>query len=158
MFTLFKGALDKWNIIPNFPPIFIPLKVLAWDWVMTACWVLRSRLIHLWRNMNISCIFCFSKSTSISTQYSSLWDTLEMMMFTKYFIKWKWIGRIRWKFGYWFYLKSCIELNTKRWMLYLSNAPLTFCIRIFKNVYFLAICLLKMIGLFTFACICLLHS
>ena len=34
--------------------------------------------------MNISSIFYFSKSTSINTQYSSLWDTLEMMLFTKY--------------------------------------------------------------------------
>ena len=36
---LFKGALDKFNIIPNFfqneVGIFIPLEVLAW--VMTAC-------------------------------------------------------------------------------------------------------------------------
>ena len=30
--------------------IFIPLEVLAW--VMTACWVLRSRLTYFWRNMN----------------------------------------------------------------------------------------------------------
>ena len=49
--------------------IFIPLKVLVW------------------RNMNISSIFYFSKSTSINTQYSSLWDTLKMMLFTKYLIK-----------------------------------------------------------------------
>ena len=41
-----KGALDKFNIIPQLFPkkvgIFIPLEVLAW--VMTACWVLHSRL------------------------------------------------------------------------------------------------------------------
>ena len=67
--------------------IFIPLEVLAW--VMIACWVLRSRLTYFWRNMNISSIFYFSKSTSINTQYSSLWDTLKMMLFTKYLIKWK---------------------------------------------------------------------
>ena len=36
--------------------------------------------------MHISSIFYFSKSTSINTQYSSLWDTLKMMLFTKYFI------------------------------------------------------------------------
>ena len=110
------GALDKYNIIPQLFPkkvgIFIPLEVLAW--VMTACWVLRSRLTYFWRNMNISSIFYFSKSTSINTQYSSLWDTLKMMLFTKYLIKWKRIGRISWKFRYWFNLKSSIELDIKR--------------------------------------------
>ena len=74
-----KGALDKFNIIPQLFPtkvgIFIPLVVLAW--VMTACRVLRSRLTDFWRYMNISSIFYFSKSTSINTQYSSLWDTLK---------------------------------------------------------------------------------
>ena len=107
-----KGALDKYNIIPQFCSkkvgIFIPLEVLAW--VMTACWVSRSRLIYFWRNMNISSIFYFSKSTSINTQYSSLWDTLKMMLFTKYLIKWKRIGRISWNFWYWFNLKSSMEL------------------------------------------------
>ena len=69
-----KGALDKYNIIPpdhsqtfskKKVEIFISLEVLAW--VMTAGWVLRSRLIYFWRNMNISSIFYFSKSTSINT-------------------------------------------------------------------------------------------
>ena len=78
------------NFFPKKVGIFIPLEVLAW--VMTACRVLRSRLIYFLRNMNISSIFYFSKSTSKNTQYSSLWDTLEMMLFTKYFIKWKRIG------------------------------------------------------------------
>ena len=45
---IFKGALDKFNIIPQLFPkkvgIFIPLEVLAW--VMTACGVLRSRLTY----------------------------------------------------------------------------------------------------------------
>ena len=36
------------------------------------------------RNMNISSIFYFSKSTSIYIQYSSLW--WQMMLFTKYLI------------------------------------------------------------------------
>ena len=44
----FKGALDKFNIIPKIFPkkvgIFIPLEKLAW--VMTACRVLRSRLTY----------------------------------------------------------------------------------------------------------------
>ena len=100
----FKGVLDKFNIIPNFFPqkvgIFIPLEVLAW--VKTACRVLRSRLTYFWRNMNISSIFYFSKSTSINTQYSSLWGSLKIMLFTKWLIKWKRIGRISWNFQYWF--------------------------------------------------------
>ena len=66
---------------------------------MTACRVLRSRLTYFWKYMNISSIFYFSKSTSKNTQYSSLWDSLEMMLFTKYLIKWKRIGRISWKFS-----------------------------------------------------------
>ena len=76
IFTL-KGALDKCNIdnhpqlFPKKVEIFMPLEVLAW--VMTACWVWRSRLIYFWRNMNTSSLFYFSKSTSINTQYSSLW-------------------------------------------------------------------------------------
>ena len=78
--------------------IFIPSEVLAW--VMTACRVLRSRLTYFWRYMNISCIFYLSKSTSINTQYSSLWDTLKMLLFTKYLIKWKRIVRISWNFWY----------------------------------------------------------
>ena len=120
---LFKGALDKYNIIPNFPKevvIFIPLELSAW--VITACWVLLSRLIYFGRNMNISSIFYFPKSTSINTQYSSLWDALKMMLLTKCLIKWKRSGRISWKFQYWFHLKSSIELDIKRYMLYLSNA------------------------------------
>ena len=100
--TDLKGALDKFNIIPQLFPkkvqIFIPLEVLAW--VINACWVLRSKLTYIWRNMNISSFFYFLKSTSINTQYSGLWDTLEMMLFTKYLIKWKCIGRISWKFRY----------------------------------------------------------
>ena len=114
--TLIKGALDKFNIIPQLFPkkvgIFIPLEVLAW--VMTACRVLRSRLTYFWRYMNISNIFYFSKSTSINTQYSSLWDTLKMMLFTKYLIKLKCIGRISWNFRYEFDLQSFKELDLKR--------------------------------------------
>ena len=95
-------------------------------WVKTACRVLRSRLTYFWRNMNISCIFYFSKSTSINTQYSSPWGTLKMMLFRKYLIKWKRIGRISWNFRHWFDFKSSIDLDIKRQMLYLSNAPFTF--------------------------------
>ena len=50
---------------------------------------------------------------SINTQCSSR-DTLKMMLFTKYLIKWKRIGRINWKFRYWFNLKSSMELDIKR--------------------------------------------
>ena len=75
--TRVKRALDKYNIILQLSPkkdeIFILLEVLAC--VMTACWILHSSLIYFWRNMHISSIFYFSKSTSINTQYSSLWDT-----------------------------------------------------------------------------------
>ena len=111
-----KGALDNYNIIPN---IFWK----SWDF-----YIIRSAgmakdciaefyilyLTYFWRNMNISCIFSFSKSTSINTQYRSLWDTLKMMLFTKYLIKWKRIGRISCKFWYWFNLKPSIELYIKR--------------------------------------------
>ena len=111
-----KGALDKFNIIPQLLPkkvgIFVPLEVLAW--VMTACGVLHSRSTYFWRNMNISSFFYFSKSTSINTQYSSLWDTLKMMLITKYLIKWKRIGRISWNFWYWFDCQSSIELDIKK--------------------------------------------
>ena len=106
-----KGALDKYNIIPQLFPkkveILIPLEVLAW--VMTACWVLHSRLTYFGRNVNISSIFYFSKATSINTQCSSLWDTLKMMLFTKYLIELKRIGRINWKFRHLFKLKSSTE-------------------------------------------------
>ena len=64
--------------------------------------------------MNISSIFYFSKSTSIDVQHSSQWDTLKMMLFTKYLIKWTYhIGRISWKFQRWFDLKSSIESDKK---------------------------------------------
>ena len=92
---------------------------------MTACWVLHSRLTYFCRNLNFSRIFYFSKSTSINTQHSSLWDTLKMMLFTKYLIKWKRIVRISWKFQYRSNLKSSIELDIQREILYLSNAPLS---------------------------------
>ena len=121
---LWKGHWTSITPSPTFSKkvgIFIPFEVLVW--VMTACQVLHSRLIWFWRNMNICSIFYFSKSTSINTQYSSLWDTLKMVLFTKYLIKWKRIGRISWKFQYWFNLKFSMELVIKRYMLYLSNAP-----------------------------------
>ena len=136
---LVKAALDKFNIIPNFFPkkveIFIPLEVLAW--VKTACRVLCSRLTYFWRNMNISSIFYFSKSTSKNTQYSSLWGTLKMMLFTKYLIKWKRIVRISWNFRYWFDFKFSIELDMKK-MLYLSSAPLKWSSRldVQNNLYY----------------------
>ena len=68
----------------------------------------------------------FQKSTSINTQYSSLWDTPKMMLFTKYLIKWKCIGRISWKFWYCFNLRFSMELDIKikEICFYLSSAPL----------------------------------
>ena len=79
---------------------------------MTPCWVLLSVQTYFRRNMNIWSIFYFSKSTLINTQYSSLWDTLKMILFTKYLIKWKHIGRINWKFQYWFNLKGVVPILT----------------------------------------------
>ena len=73
-----KGALDKYNL---HPPTFSPQKCNFYTirsagnlaWIMTICWVLHLKLIYFQINMNISSIFHFSKSTSINTQYSSLW-------------------------------------------------------------------------------------
>ena len=104
-----KGALVQHHpqLFPKKVGIFIQLAMLAW--VMTACRVLRSRLIYFWRNIIIHGIFYFSKLTSINTQYSSLWDTLKMILLTKYLIKWEHIGTFSWKFRYWFNLESSIE-------------------------------------------------
>ena len=48
-----------------------------------------------------------------------------MVLFTKYLVEWKHIAWINWKFLYWFHLKSSMELDVKKMMLYLSNAPLS---------------------------------
>ena len=56
---------------------------------MTACWLLHSRSAHFLRNVDTCGNFYFLKSISINTQYSCLWDTLEMMLFTKNQIKMK---------------------------------------------------------------------
>ena len=80
-------------------------------------------MIYFWRNMNISSIFYFSKSTSINTQHSSLWETLKMMLFIKYLIKWKRIGRMSWKFWYWFDLISSIELDITKIDVTLVQCP-----------------------------------
>ena len=65
------GALDKYSI--HLPPTFSKKKMgFLYHkklWVMTTCRVLCSGLIYFWRNMNISSIFCFSKSPSINTLY-----------------------------------------------------------------------------------------
>ena len=52
-----------------------------------------------YRNKNISSIFYISKSTSISTQHSSLWNTLGMMLVTKDLKKWKILAELDKKFG-----------------------------------------------------------
>ena len=91
---------------------------------MTACWFLHSSSAHFLRNIDICGKIYFLKSTSINTQYSGLWDTLGMMLFTENQIKWKRIGRIGWNFWNWLILKFSLEQDTKRQMLYLSNAPL----------------------------------
>ena len=76
-----NGASLKrhWTHITSSPTFFpkrwdfYTISSVGMAWVMTACWVLRSRLIYFWRNINIYSIFYFSKLTSINTQYSSLW-------------------------------------------------------------------------------------
>ena len=82
---LFKGPLDKFNIIPQlFPP-------KSWDFYtirsvdMGNDWVLHSRLTNFWRNMNISSIFYFSKSTP-------------RVNFNKYTIQWPIYGTL---WGWW---------------------------------------------------------
>ena len=109
--------MDKYYIINQ----LFPQK--SWDFytirsigmgIITTYWVLCSRLTYFWRNMNISSILYISKSTSINTQYSSLWDTLTMMLFTKYLIKWKCIGRISGKFQYWNNFRSSIRIRCKK--------------------------------------------
>ena len=79
---------------------------------MTIMLILLVKII--WRNMIISSIFYFSKSTSINTQYSGLWDTEGIVLFTKDHIKWKHIGRITWKNWFWFILTFSAELDAKR--------------------------------------------
>ena len=108
-YRILKGHWRKLcNIIPNFFQKkswdFHTLVVLAWE--MTSGWVLCSRLTDekIW-------IFL---AFPIFQSRLSLWDTLKMMLFTKYFIEWKCICRISWKFLYWFNLKSSIEIDMKR--------------------------------------------
>ena len=99
-----KGALNKNNTIPDF------FFQKSWDFytirsvgmAMTACWFLPSSSTYYWRNVNISSMFYFSKSTLINTKHSGIWYTLGMKLFTKYLIKWICIGRISWKVWYWF--------------------------------------------------------
>ena len=134
-FTLKGHWTSKTSSSPKFfkkVGIFIPMEVLAW--VLTACWVLRSRLTYFWWNMNISSVFYFSKSSSINTQYSCLWDTMKMMLFTKYLKKTnKQTKQNKTKqkqsvksaeIVVFVHLKSSIELDIKDKIIYLSNAPL----------------------------------
>ena len=86
-----KGALDKYNIIPQLfskkVRIYISLEVLVW--VMNVCGILRSRLTYFW-NMNITSISSFFKvnfNKYTILVYISIWDTLEKMLFTQYLIK-----------------------------------------------------------------------
>ena len=50
----------------------------------------------------------------ICDKYTSLWDTLGIMLFMKDHMKWQYIDRISWKVWYWFVLKFAIELDTKK--------------------------------------------
>ena len=55
--------------------------------------------------------------------YSTLWDTLKMMLFTKYFAKWKHISRISWNFRCWFDLKILYEIKHKKINVILVQCP-----------------------------------
>ena len=90
-----KRTLDKYNIIPQLFP-----KKLRFLYHEKCCYCccLPFSLTYFWRTMNICSIIHFSKSTSINTWYSGLWDTLGVMLFTKDLIKWKHVGKISWKF------------------------------------------------------------
>ena len=86
------------------------LEVLAW--VMTACWVLCSTFT----SKEICIFLAFSIFRGRHFNKYAIWDTmghygtLQMMLFTTYLIKWKCIGKISWKFRYWFYFKFSIQL------------------------------------------------
>ena len=128
MCRILKG---HWTSITSSPTFFlkswdfytISSVGMGKDWMLSFTFYKKCRLIYFWRNMNISSMFYFSKSTSINTQYSSLWDTLKKMLFTKYLIKWKPIGRISWKFWHWFNLKSSMELDIKKKDVILVQCP-----------------------------------
>ena len=81
-----------------------------------------SRLTYFWTD--VQKLLYFPKLTSINTQYSSLWDTLEIMLFTKYPHKMKthWQNQLKmsWK---WFNLISSWDLDLKRWC-YICPMPL----------------------------------
>ena len=58
---------------------------------------------------NISSIFYFIKLTPMIA-HSRRWNTMKIMLFTKYLKKWRCIGKINWIFVYLFNLKSSTEL------------------------------------------------
>ena len=96
-----QGALDKYNNIPIFFPekvtIFLPLELnvgMGNDYMLSfTFWI-----DLLLKKYEYCLHFLFFKvEFNINTQYISLWDTLRMMLFTKYFMKWKCISRISWK-------------------------------------------------------------
>ena len=70
----------------------------------------------MWRNVNVSCIFYCSKSTSFSIQYSNLCYIFGMMLFTNnHHTRWKLISRISKKVTHWFISIFCIGLDVKRY-------------------------------------------
>ena len=103
---ILKGHWTSVTSSPNFfsKKLRFFYQKMCWHYVMTTCWFWNSNSAYFLRNIDICSNFYFLKSTSINTQYSGLWDTLEMMLFTKNQIKWKRIGRIVWNFWYWFIL------------------------------------------------------
>ena len=72
--------------------IFISLDVFQDN---DPCSVLTSNFTYFWRNIKFSSSLYFSKLTQMNTLYSNLWDTLKMLLFANYLIKWKWIGKDR---------------------------------------------------------------
>ena len=91
--------------------IFIPLKVLAlWYWLHVDSYPL------VWftfkENVNFCSILYLSRSTSINTQHSSLWDTLWMMLFTKdHIMKTHWQNQLK---SLALVKKFSIKFDTKR--------------------------------------------
>ena len=96
------GIRQVWHHPIDCPPPKKKISLEVLTFLMTACWILHSGVIYLWRNVNISSIFHYSKSASVNTQHSSLWDTIGLILLTN---KEVW---------YWFSVKFSIELHTKR--------------------------------------------
>ena len=123
--SLLKGHWTSVTSSPQFlfkkVEIFIPKEVLAK--VMTACWLLHSSSTYFLRNIAICSNFYFLKSTSKNTQYSGLWDTLGMMLFTKKSNEMKTLWRNRLKFLVLVYYKVFFRTKYKKIDVILVQCP-----------------------------------